>query len=334
MSDRQDAIETFLESSGWSGGARTCLAGDASPRRYDRVFRPHSRTTAILMDAPPRECGSQRNFLRFAGYLRSLGLSAPEVLNVDLEAGLLLLEDLGDNLLSNAACIGAAQESRTYEIAVDVLAYLCRQEPPPNVPHYSSAVQADLAALALDWYCVGSGSMSASSSVRQELESLVRDALSGLTLDRFIHRDYHAENLLWLTQRKGLARIGILDFQDGALGSMAYDLASLIEDARRDVDVRLRSHLIDRFASSTGLCAEHLDHQLALCGLQRNLRIIGVFSRLCMAFRKRHYVDLIPRVWKNLQSNLDTLDAPELVQFVRQHVPPPEPHVLARLKSA
>ncbi|MCY4543207.1 MAG: phosphotransferase [Rhodobacteraceae bacterium] len=333
MSERHDAIEAFLDSCGWGGATRTPLAGDASPRRYDRLLHPQSNASAVLMDAPPQECGSQRQFMHISAYLRSLGLSAPEVVESNLEAGLLLLEDLGDNLLVLAARDSGDRERHAYQVAVDVLAYLCQQAPPSNVPSYTAAVQADFAALALDWYCDESERSSAPSEVRLEMESLMCDALSGLTLDRFTHRDYHAENLIWLRDRQGLSRIGLLDFQDGALGCIAYDLVSLIEDARRDVDMQLRRHLIKRFAASNDLCEETLDQQIALCGLQRNLRIVGVFSRLSLAYGRKHYVDFIPRVWKHLQINLAMLDAPDLVRCVQRHIPPPDTRILARLKA-
>ncbi len=331
--EREELILDFLKVCGWDLAARSPLAGDASPRRYERLTCPRSGATVILMDAPPSDCGSQQQFVFLTRYLRSHELSAPEVYHANIEAGLLLLEDLGDDLLVRIARRGADSEWRSYEVAVDILAFLGQQQLPHGIPFYSASIQSDLAALSLDWYCASACGLSVSTDQRSEFTELMQRALGRLELARFIHRDFHAENLLWLPERQGLARIGILDFQNGSIGSQAYDFVSLIEDARRDVDACLRQHLTRRYARKAGIVVEDLEQHIAICGLQRNLRILGVFARLCLQDGKRHYANLIPRVWTHLENDLANSDASELVNFVRRHIPRPAPEVLTYLRS-
>ena len=333
VAEREDLILNFLKVCGWDPAARSPLAGDASPRRYERLASPRSDATAILMDAPLSECGSQQQFVFLTQFLRSHGLSAPMVYHADIEAGLLLLEDLGDDLLVRVARRGTEAELRSYEVAIDVLVFLSQQQPPQDIPRYTTSIQADLAALSLDWYCGSGCGLFVSTEQRREFTELMQGALDRLELASFIHRDFHAENLLWLPERRGLARIGILDFQNGALGCRAYDIVSLIEDARRDVGFNLRQHLVRRFARTAGIAVEDLEQQIAICGLQRNLRILGVFARLCLLHGKRHYANLILRVWTHIENDLAHLDVIELRDFIRRHIPRPDPEVLAFLRS-
>jgi len=151
--------------------------------------------------------------------------------------------------------------------------------------------------------------------------------------DVLVQRDYHAENLLWLPKRTGHARVGLLDFQDAALGHRAYDLVSLLQDARRDVPITLEDTMIRHYISQTGLESDAFKTAYAVWGAQRNLRILGVFARLCLRDGKAHYVDLIPRVWGLLQRDLGHPELSNVKRIIDAHVPAPSPARLENLKS-
>jgi aminoglycoside/choline kinase family phosphotransferase len=148
-----------------------------------------------------------------------------------------------------------------------------------------------------------------------------------------ILRDYHAENLLWLPGRKGLARVGILDFQLGQLGQPGYDLVSLLQDARRDVAVATEAAMIARFVAATGVEAEAFAAQYAVLGAQRALRILGIFARLCLVAGKPGYLPLIPRVWDQLQRNLAHPALADLGAICQDVLPDPTPETLSRIAS-
>ncbi|MFT6775685.1 MAG: aminoglycoside/choline kinase family phosphotransferase [Paracoccaceae bacterium] len=146
-------------------------------------------------------------------------------------------------------------------------------------------------------------------------------------------RDYHAENLIWLPDRAGPARVGLLDHQDALIGHPAYDLASVLEDARRDTSPTLRAAMLARYCAATGADPDTFGAAFAILAAQRNLKIVGIFARLCIRDGKPSYVDLIPRVWAHLARDLAHPALADLAQFVAAHVPPPDAPVLARLRA-
>ncbi len=298
VTDRRAAIDAFLGAHGFAGARRTPLAGDASVRRYDRLIggpRP-----AVLMDAPP-DALDVRPFLAVAGWLRDRGLSAPEVIAADASAGLVLLEDLGDDLF-NRAVADRRLEPRLYETAVDLLAMLHRMPLDLALPRYDDAWLIREAALLVEWYAPGLDTAAAADylAIWRELLPAARVGADG-----FVYVDYHADNLLWLPARTGLARIGLLDFQDARLGPPAYDLVSLLEDARRDVEPALARAMVQRYLNARPeLDADAFRAAYALLGAQRNAKILGLFTRLARRDGKRHYLNLLPRVRSHLARDL------------------------------
>lgn len=329
-SERDTEITTFLAQAGWGEARRSHLAGDASFRRYERLHAPDG-TPAVLMDADTSKGEDVRPFVRMADWLAGLGLSAPRIMAAEEAAGLLLLEDLGDDLFARVIPGKPELETRLYAGAIDVLSELHDATPPEGLKPYDAQVMTDLAALAFDWYLAG---VSGPDPVaRAEAMKPLGQALAALTAKPVvILRDYHAENLLWLPDRDGTARIGLLDFQDAMLGHPAYDLVSLLQDARRDVPLELEEAMITRFCAARGLDRAGFLPAYALIGLQRNLRIVGVFARLCLRDGKAHYVDLIPRVWAHLQRDLAAVNLPDLTQALAA-LPAPDADVLKKLKD-
>jgi hypothetical protein len=300
---RAAQIAAFLAATPAAGAERRSLAGDASLRRYDRLHLPGGGTL-VLMDAPPDSGEDVRPFTRIARWLTAAGFSAPWVLAEDAEAGLLLLEDLGDDLYSTVVAKRPALEAEAYAAAVDVLAALQQEPPPQGLTRFDIPLMVDLAALAYRWYRLEvAGRAAPAEAPFRAAFAEVLEAHAG-PLEAVALRDYHAQNLLWLPDRKGLARVGLLDFQDAQIGPGVYDLVSLLRDARRDVPPALAGRMIDRFVAATGRDAERTRAACAVVGVQRNLRILGVFARLSLHFRKTHYLALIPRVWTHLLADL------------------------------
>jgi aminoglycoside/choline kinase family phosphotransferase len=334
MAERDDEIAGFLAQAGWGAAARRHLAGDASDRRYERLSL--GAATAVLMDNPPGGADDPAAFSAMAGHLRSLGLSAPAILAEDLARGLILLEDLGDDLYARLLAADPARESDLYTPAVDVLLRLQSAVPPPAqpdlpaLPDLTAPEWAGAAGFALDWYArPATGERPDACAFLAALTAALGAHADGPRI--LILRDYHAENLLWLPGRSGLARVGLLDFQLGQLGQPGYDLVSLLQDARRDVAPATEAAMVARFAACAGLDPEGFGAQYATLGAQRALRILGVFARLCLVAGKSQYLRLVPRVWGQLQRNLAHPALSDLRGLCDRILPPPTPDILERI---
>jgi len=334
MPDRAALVRSFLKRSGWDGCARDMLAGDASSRRYERLRDQGSGRQAVLMDAPPDTGEDVRPFTKIARHLRALGLSAPEILAEDVTDGFLLLEDLGDDLFARVAGADPRSERQIYAAATDLLAMLHRQKLPPDVAAYDPPMMAGLAALVFDWYPPAADlpeSERIQRVFRAELETVLTSLTTGAST--LILRDFHAENLIWLPQRHGIAKVGLLDFQSAMTGHPAYDLMSLLQDARRDVSPVVQDAMIDRYLAASGQPEAEFRAAFAALGAQRHLRVIGGFSRLCIRDGKPQYIDLVPRVWNHLQHCLCHPALATLKPMVAASIPAPTAEIRQRIKD-
>jgi len=321
VSGREAQIAAFLNTHGWDDAERRVLAGDASFRRYDRLTRDGD--AVVLMDAPPPH-EDIRPFVHVGRYLESLGLGAPQILAADDAAGLLLLEDLGDDLFSRVLREGRAGEEDLYAAAIDVLIALHGHGAEVDLPAYDDALMSEMALLLVDWFAPLAG-LDLPTSARDAYAALWREILplSHLGPDTVILRDYHAENLIWLPERKGLKRVGLLDFQDAMIGPRTYDLVSLLEDARRDVAPATVSMALERYlAAFPDLDRDAFRTAYAVAGAQRNCRIIGVFCRLLSRDGKPGYQNLLPRVWGHLANDLSHPANAPLTAWLDRWVPP------------
>lgn len=332
--NRHDLAQAFLASTDWRDATRAPLAGDASNRRYDRI-RAEGLPPAVLMDAPPEKGEDVRPFTAIARHLAQIGLSAPAIYAEDVAHGFLLIEDLGDDLFARVLQATPDLEKKLYQTAIDAL-IVAQQAVPPALATYDTDAMATTAMLLPDWYLPHATGTPAPSELRQEYDRLVRQILTRLTTEKtvLVQRDYHAENLLWLPRRDGAARVGLLDFQDAMLGHPAYDLASLLKDARRDVNPDVQRDMLTYYIARTGANAESFAAAYAACSAQRNLRIMGVFARLCVRDGKPSYPDLMPRVWNNLMDDLAHPSLSELRTLIESNVPAPDATVIARIKAA
>lgn len=331
MPDRNTLAETFLSGTDWATAQRAPLAGDASNRRYERLTKPETGQTAVLMDAPSERGEDVRPFLRIARHLQSTGLSAPRILAEDPVNGFLLIEDLGDALFARVIPERPDLEPVLYEAATDVLLQL-HKAPMPELDPYDAARMTDLAALAFSKYRLGiTGDNSGEDLFRNRFLNILSRIEPAQPV--LIQRDYHAENLLWLPDRQGVARVGLLDFQDAMAGHPAYDLVSLLQDARRDVPDIIQARMLDRYIDRSGIDRAAFETAYTCLGVQRNLRILGVFARLGKDYGKPHYVDLIPRVWRYLQSGLRHPALASVAPILNDALPQPTEENLQKLRQ-
>ncbi len=349
-------MAAFLTSAGWGDAHQHPLPGDASTRRYIRLEKGGDR--AMLMDAPaaseapvcpPEASPSERaalgynavarlagsNLVAFAGLADALcerGFSAPRVLASDIAAGFLLLEDLGDDLFARLLP-GDLHEGTLYAKAVDVLAAIYRSSLPPQVERegeswpllaYDDTALMAEADLFLDWFLTRHAGVELDETARADWH-----AIWGRAFERLQHcapglvlRDFHAENLIYLPDRKGEAEIGLLDFQDALIGHPAYDLVSLIEDARRNVERKLAVPLKARFVEQAGITdAAGFDAAYAVLGAQRNAKILGIFVRLAVRDGKQRYLELLPRVARHFVADLQHPALMPLHMWVKSNAP-------------
>lgn len=319
MPDRDPLIVDFLGRAGWGKAQRLALAGDASNRRYLRLVRDPGET-AVLMDAPPERGEDVRPFLTVARHLAGIGLSAPAILAEDAAAGLLLLEDLGDALFARLAH-NQATEVLLYRAAAETLAALHRAPPPDGLVRFTPDTMADLARLVFEWYAPGTPEAEAENFLTRLREALEATAPDPTVLSL---RDFHAENLLWLPDRSGPARVGLLDFQDAVIAHPAYDLVSLLHDARRDVREETQAATIRHFLDLTGREEAPFLAAAAALSAQRNLRILGIFARLAARDGKPAYLRFLPRVWRHLDRDLSHPALSAVGDEARRLLPPPE----------
>ena len=301
MTDRAERIAAFLKTSGWGAAERVALAGDASFRRYERL-RLDGRS-AVLMDAPPPN-ESAGPFLRVDAWLRAAGYGAPVVLAADAAHGLALLEDLGDDLVARVVDQNG-DVAPAYAGAVDLLLDLHRHPPPADWPVFDDVERLAKAELLLDWYVPAVTGRPVSDEGRRAFRSAWAEMLPHVHVGApvVVHRDFFADNLLWLPGRGGLARLGLLDFQDASVGPCAYDLAALVEDARRTLPAELRATLLDRYlAGRSDLDRGAFGRAFAVLAAQRHCRVLGVFTRLRVRDGKPGYLRHIPRLWRYLEA--------------------------------
>ncbi len=330
----------FLRDAGWGAAVVTPLPGDASTRRYARLSLGRAQGDADGPAAgrgnPDRAAGCQRGRtprpglqcggaagggglrpLRGASaWLRGHGLAAPEIHAADCANGFVILEDLGDALFAEVLADGG-DEQALYEAAVEVLAKIHAHDAPAALSADKPLFAYDITALIAEtdllteWFLPLALGRAATAEEITEHRALWQAALATIGGSRrvFVHRDYHAQNLLWLPERAGIARVGLIDFQDAVAGSAAYDLISLVEDARRDVSLvtaeAATAHYLAAMAKQgTPLDETEFRREMAVMAAQRNAKIVGIFARLYKRDGKPRYLAYLPRVWGYLERDL------------------------------
>jgi len=323
MPDRAALIHDFVSNTVWKDWPRKPIQGDASSRRYWRLT--NGDQTVILMDDAPEIGGSTVPFAAIAQLLLGHGLCAPHILAHDPDNGLMIISDLGNYDVAALLRARPEQEMALYRISVEVLVKLHNIKPPDDLGRMTAQVGADMLDPVGMFYC------------RADITDLQRQMLVALETyapiaNTLALRDYHAENLVWRSALGGLDRVGLLDFQDAFVAPAGYDLASLLRDARRDVGQDTTEEMITYFSEQIN-AGPTFRTQLACVAIQRNLRILGVFGRLSLKMGKVRYLDLIPRVWGHIMTDLEDPKLARLRQAVLDTVPAPSKELLAGLRS-
>ncbi len=295
-----DGLDLFLAKAGWSGAVIEPLAGDASFRRYFRLR--HNGRSAMLMDAPPPE-EDPRPFIEVGNWLCANGLRAPVIYAANAERGLVLIEDFGNDRMRDWLDAHPEQERKVYAKAIETLALLDRCPPGPFAP-YDMDVYLREVMLFPEWCCPAAGIAVDAESYRRAWEDALGPMMPRQQPGVTVLRDYHAENIMLLDPgADDGGEQGLIDFQDALVGHRAYDLVSLLQDARRDVSPALEAQMLAHYASLAA-CDEHFTADYARLGAQRNAKIVGIFARLAKRDGKPRYLAMIPRVWEALERDL------------------------------
>lgn len=300
----KEAID-FLYRSGWAGAAIDAIPGDASFRYYARI--KHEKGPAILMDAPPDK-ESVAQFLSVQDYLFHKNYSAPALLAKDETRGFLLLEDFGNLSFTRVLRERPAKEKELYLLAVKALEKMKQDgvKEAGGMPFYDHALLMREVMLMAEWMLPEILSKEALPDAAQGWQAMWQGLLAeaDLTPEVVVHRDYHADNLFLLDERFGMRAVGMLDFQDAVLGRAAYDLVSLLKDARRDVAGEVAEAALGHYIRETKADKERFLMEYALFGAQRNAKILGIFTRLFRRDGKPRYLAMMPRVWAHFKNDI------------------------------
>lgn len=326
MSERTERLTEFLNRCGWGDADRKLLAADASFRHYDRLTR--GGESRVLMDAPP-PMEDVRPFLLIDRKLEELGFSAPHVYAQDVENGFVLLEDFGDSTYTRLLKNGA-DERALYELAVDLLIDLHRRGETAAVPaglaRYDIEAVKKEVLLFPDWFMPAAFGRETDKAAVDDFVLLWEEVfpVANNAPQTLVLRDYHVDNLLLLKNRAGVKAGGLLDFQDALHGAATYDIMSLMEDARRDIDVGLLNAMRDRYIAGMGGALPDRDDFLAswaVWAAQRHVKVLGIFVRLCVRDGKPRYLQHVPRLWRLLERALEHPALGKLKVWFDKNVP-------------
>ena len=327
VTTRGDLRQSYLDGVGRADWQLEPLAGDASARRYFRLRR--GANACLLMDVDPASGLGVADFIRMQEWLASLGLSVPEIFDADTDAGFVLIEDFGDDLFEVTVNDPEVREGDLYHAALNVLECVGAADPPGWLPDYDLSFVQQEVDICTDWYLPGTA------GVGLDLDAIVAGAFAKADAigQVCVLRDYHSQNLFWLPGRDGLRRVGLIDFQDARIGHPVYDLVSLLGDARRDVGEDAKARAADQHFAFFPGSREEFAFASAFWGAQRNLKILGIFARLCVRDKKPGYLDLMPRVWRNLSEDLRHPELADLRCWVDKSLHPPTTDYLADLRA-
>jgi len=312
--DRHSLLLQFLKQNNLQNYHLKKIAGDASFRHYFRASG--DKKSFIIMDAPP-ENEDVQPFCKIAEFLLEHNFSAPQIFAKDYQNGFLLLEDFGDDSYRKVLENNPTLAQSIYQEAVDLLVALQDVATPKDLPTYDNKLLLKEVMLFVDWYLPNIVKKPLSAEQRKEFENIWLDLLSKLSPpNMLVLRDYHADNLMLLENKIGVRSVGLLDFQDAVIGVGAYDLVSLLEDARRDVDAQLQEKMLQHYFKKSNCNQEQfwLDYQIL--SLQRNIKIIGIFSRLAFRDNKTNYLNFLPRVFGYVNSRLKNNDFKAIKSFI------------------
>ena len=320
MVSRINQINNFLKNNQIETKNLIPIKNDASFRKYFRVDKK------ILMDADPNLGEDVGSFININHVLREFKLNVPEIFTIDKENGFLLLEDLGENIFSQI--LNSENEEQLYKQAIDVLVEIYKKDLNKFsnftfLEKYSVEKLQDESQLFIEWYLKKYLKINITDTDIKNFKDIIYKIFNNLDtkFEKLVLRDYHVDNLILQKSKLGLKQVGILDFQDAVLGSSSYDLISIIEDVRRPISKDLKNILIKYFIDSTGYDPNQLEKELAFYSVQRNLKILGIFSRLNLRDNKSKYMGYNDNAWKYIESNLNNPTMSDLKVWLKKILP-------------
>jgi len=317
MDARIELLNKFIKSNNILNNDMHLIETDASFRKYYRI----SGNNTLIMDAPHEKGESVKSFHLVDKILLEMGISAPAIHSIDENNGFILLEDLGDQIFSRI--LNDENEYALYQNAIGVLAhiYLESNEKKFNkkeIPFYSIDKLLEESNLFCDWFMEKHCQIKLTNKEKLEYQEILKKIFKGIdsTNSSLVLRDYHVDNLILLKDRKGINQVGVIDFQDAVIGSNIYDLVSLLEDVRRPITVQLKDQLIEEYIYITSYDRKKLLKEMIFFSVQRNLKIIGIFSRLKYRDQKPKYMGLINNAWNFIDLHLEDPSFVELKSWI------------------
>ncbi|MEM6602410.1 MAG: phosphotransferase [Pseudomonadota bacterium] len=335
--DRDAEREKFLKNAGYAHHDIARLKGDASKRIFSRLTK--SGKSFILVDASPLLGEEPAAYAALTMYLLKNGLKCPQILAEDVYQGFFIVEDFGDNLFSQLLKnADKSTEEELYKAAIDVLVALQKSPIEDVVSYEDFSHKLQLfnidrliaeARLFTDWYIPELTRRPVSYAARDEFTAIFRGLLLPVVNEQkvVVLRDYHADNLMWFPDQKDIERVGLLDYQDAVIGNPAYDVVSLLQDARRPIASSLQKKMIDYYLSQSDLLSkEDFMRCYNILGAQRNIKILGIFMRLFVVDKKSDYLAFLPTVWGYLEEDLAQPELKPLKDWFDRWLPLPLRH--------
>ena len=300
------------------------IKSDASFRKYFRVYIRNQKRNLLLVDSP-KKTENNLGYLKATNIFEKINLSVPKIISFNISKGSFLIEDFGINTYTNSLKNGES-EYKLYNLATDILIYINNQSKnlKKKLPQYTNKKLIEESMLFLEWYWPAIHKNKPKKDVVNEFIKIWNNLLNKnlRTKKVLVHRDFHIDNLFFLKDRKGLKACGLIDFQDAVIGPTSYDLVSLLEDARRNVNKEVIFKMYNKFVRKLSKKQkEDFVKEYKVLATNRHLKVIGIFTRLCKRDKKNSYLKHIPRLWKLIEYNLNFYSLSELNKWINEFFP-------------
>ena len=300
------------------------IKSDASFRKYFRVYIRNQKRNLLLVNSP-KKTENNLGYLKATNIFEKINLSVPKIISFNISKGSFLIEDFGINTYTNSLKNGES-EYKLYNLATDILIYINNQSKnlKKKLPQYTNKKLIEESMLFLEWYWPAIHKNKPKKDVVNEFIKIWNNLLNKnlRTKEVLVHRDFHIDNLFFLKDRKGLKACGLIDFQDAVIGPTSYDLVSLLEDARRNVNKEVIFKMYNKFVRKLSKKQkEDFVKEYKVLAINRHLKVIGIFTRLCKRDKKNSYLKHIPRLWKLIEYNLNFYSLSELNKWINEFFP-------------
>ncbi len=319
MHNRDLNLHSFVINCGFKEEDIISIKNDASFRKYYRI----KNKNLIVMDAPPEKGESVEQFKTVADIIYDFNLSAPQIISLDTKHGFMLLEDFGQTSFSKI--LNKDNESELYKKAIEVLIEINRlskskEKRLSKLKSYSKDLLVNESLLFIDWYLEKREGELISINQKKEFIQILSDNYNNIKpqSSTLVLRDYHVDNLFYLSNQKSLKQVGLIDFQDAVIGSPIYDLVSLLEDVRRPLATNLQNELLEFYIKGVNINVQNFEQEIKFFSIQRNLKILGIFCRLAIRDKKDSYLKYLPNTVKLLRKNLQDPFFINLVNWLKQ----------------